>query len=84
MIDEKKTLALLLVWDNDSYTERFLALHPCTCVLQYRLVHLYQTSSQLPGPLPTEVSASLTLLYSLLFSEPINHIQVFGFLLFHL
>jgi hypothetical protein len=84
MIDEKKALALLLVWGNDSYTERFLALNPCTCVLQYRLVQLYQNSLQLPGCLPTEASASLRLLYSLLFSEHINHIQVFGFLLFHL
>jgi hypothetical protein len=24
----------LLVWDKDSHTERFLALLPCSCVLQ--------------------------------------------------
>jgi hypothetical protein len=24
----------LLVWDKDSYTEGFLVLFPCTCVLQ--------------------------------------------------
>jgi hypothetical protein len=24
----------LLVWDKDSYIERFLALLPCTCALQ--------------------------------------------------
>jgi hypothetical protein len=32
--DNKKDIAFLLVWDKDSYTERFLALLPCTCVLQ--------------------------------------------------
>jgi hypothetical protein len=46
------------------------------------LVHLYQTSSLLPGPLPIVASASLRLLYSLLYSEHINHIQVFCFLPF--
>jgi hypothetical protein len=44
--DNKKDTASLLVWDKDSYTERFLALLLCTCVLQLTLVHLYQTSSQ--------------------------------------
>jgi hypothetical protein len=63
----------LLVWDKDSYTERSLALLPCTCVLQSTLVHL------LPGPLPTVASASL---YSLLYSEHINDIQVLDFLPF--
>jgi hypothetical protein len=71
----------LLVWDKDSYTERFLALLPCTCVLQPTLVHFYQTSSLLPGPLPIVVSDSLRLLYSLLYSEHI-HFQVSGFLPF--
>jgi hypothetical protein len=42
----------LLAWDKDSYTERFLALLPCTCILQPKLIHLYQTSSLLPGHLP--------------------------------
>jgi hypothetical protein len=55
----------LLVWDKDSYTERFLALLPCTCVLQPTLVHLYQTSSLLPNPLPEVTSASLN--YYILF-----------------
>jgi hypothetical protein len=72
----------LLVWDKDSYTERFLALLPCTCVLQLTLVHLYQTSSLLSSPLPIVASASLRLLYLLLHSKYINHIQVLGFLLF--
>jgi hypothetical protein len=36
--DNKKDIAFLLVWDRDSYTERFLALLPCTCVLQPTLV----------------------------------------------
>jgi hypothetical protein len=46
------------------------------------LVHLYQTSSLLHSPLPIVASASLRLLYSFLYSEHINHIQVFGFLPF--
>jgi hypothetical protein len=45
------------------------------------LVHLCLISSVLPGPLPIVASASLRLLYSLLYSEHINHIQVLGFLL---
>jgi hypothetical protein len=53
----------LLVWDKDSYTERFLALLPCIYVLQFKLVHLYQTSSLLPGHLPIVTSVSLRLLY---------------------
>jgi hypothetical protein len=53
----------LLVWEKDSCTERFLALLPCTCVLQPTLVHLYQTSSLLPGHLPTVASVSLRLFY---------------------
>jgi hypothetical protein len=56
--DIKKDIAFLLVWDKDSYTERFLALLPCTCVLQPTLVHLYQTSSLLPSSLPIVASAS--------------------------
>jgi hypothetical protein len=77
----------LLVWDKDSYIERFLALLPCTCVLQPTLVHLYQTSSLLPilsSPHPIVASDSLRLLYSVLYSEHINHIQVLGFLPFPL
>jgi hypothetical protein len=46
------------------------------------LVHLYQTSSLLPGHLPIVASASLRLLYSLFYSEYISHIQVLGFLPF--
>jgi hypothetical protein len=57
-------------------------LLPRTCVLQSRLVHLYQTSSLLPSPLPIVASAILRWLYSLLCSEHINHIQVLGFLPF--
>jgi hypothetical protein len=56
-------------------------LLPCTCVLQPTLVY-YQTSSLLPSPLPIVVLASLSLLYLFLYSEHINHIQVFGFLPF--
>jgi hypothetical protein len=78
-IRDNKRDSVLLVWDKDSYTERFLVLFPCTCVLQPTLVHLYQTSSLLPSPLPIVASASLRLLYSLLYSEHINHTQVLGF-----
>jgi hypothetical protein len=80
--DNKKDIVFILVWDKDSYTERFLVLLPCTCELQPTLVHFYQTSSLLPGPLPIVASASLRLLYFLLYSELINHIQVLGFLPF--
>jgi hypothetical protein len=80
--DTKKDIVLLLVLDKDSYTERFLALLPCTCVLQTTLVHLCQTSSLLPGPLPIEASANLRLFYLLLYSGHISHIQVLGFLPF--
>jgi hypothetical protein len=78
----KKDIGFLLLWGKDSYTERFLALLPCTCVLQPTLVHFYQTSSLLPSPLPIGASASLRLLYLLLYSEHINHTQVLGFLPF--
>jgi hypothetical protein len=78
----KKDIVFLLVWDKDSYTKRFLALVPCTCVLKSTLIHSCQTSSVLPGPLPIVASATLRLLYSLLYSEHINHIQVLDFLPF--
>jgi hypothetical protein len=81
-IGNKKDKSFLLVWDKDSYTERFLVLRPCTYELQPTLFHLYQISSLLPGPLPIVASISLRLLYLLLYSEHINHIQVLGLLLF--
>jgi hypothetical protein len=77
--DYKKDIAFLLVWDKVNYTERFLALLPCTSELQLTFIHLYQTTSLLPGPLPIVASANLRLLYLLLYSEHINHIQVLGF-----
>jgi hypothetical protein len=80
--DNKEGTVFSLVSDKDSYMERILALLPCTCVLQPSLVLLYQTSSLLPSPLPRVASASLRLLYLLLYSEHINHIQVLGFLPF--
>jgi hypothetical protein len=46
------------------------------------LVHLCQTSPLLPGPLSIVASASLRLLYSLLYNKHINYIQVLGFLSF--
>jgi hypothetical protein len=44
--------------------QRFLALLPCTSVLQTELIHLYLTSSLLPGhlpilPLPTPVGGGV-------------------------
>jgi hypothetical protein len=80
--DNKKDIVFLLVWDKDSYTERFLALPPCTCILQSTLTHLYQTSSLLLGHIPIVASVTLRLLYSLLCSGHINLIQVLGFLPF--
>jgi hypothetical protein len=80
--DNKKDMAFLLAWEKDSYIERFLALRPCTCVLQPKFVHLYQTSSLLPGYLPIVASASLRLLHSILYNGHIKHFQVLGFLPF--
>jgi fucose 4-O-acetylase-like acetyltransferase len=80
--DNKKNVAFLLVWDKVMYIERFLVFFPCICVLQPTLVHLYQSSSLFPRPLPIAASASLRLPYLLLYSKRINHIQVFGFLPF--
>jgi hypothetical protein len=74
--DNKKDIAFLLVWGKYSYTKRFLAFLPCTCVLQPTLVHLYYTSSLLPSPFPIVASVSLRLLYLLLYSEHFNHIQI--------
>jgi hypothetical protein len=50
--NNKKGIAFLLVWDKGSYTERFLALLLCTCVLQPKLIHLYLTSSLFSSHLP--------------------------------
>jgi hypothetical protein len=79
-IKDMKNMAFLLVRDDDIYTGRFLVLLPCTCILQSTLVHLYQSSSLFLSHLPIVALASLRLLYSLLYSEHINQIQVLGFL----
>jgi hypothetical protein len=50
-------------WDKNSYTERYLALLPCTCVLQPELIYLYQTSLLLLRHLPILTSVVLRLLY---------------------
>jgi hypothetical protein len=55
----KKGIAFLLLLGRDSCAEIFLALLPCTCVLQPALVHLCQTSSLLCGPIFIVASASL-------------------------
>jgi hypothetical protein len=80
--DKKRNMAFLLVWDKGSYTRRFLVLFPCIYVLQSQLVHLYQSSSLHSSPLPMVAPTSLKFLYSLLYREHINHIQVFSFLPF--
>jgi hypothetical protein len=74
--DNKKDIAFLLVWGKDSYTERFLALLPCTCVLQPTLGHLYKTSSPSHSDLCQFKITWFTPL------QYINHIQVLGFLPF--
>jgi hypothetical protein len=77
--DNKKNMEFCY-FEIDSYIGRFLVLFPCICVLQPTLVHLYQTSSLLPSPLPLKMgSATLRLLNLLLYSEHINHTQVFDF-----
>jgi hypothetical protein len=80
--NNKKVIAFLLVWDNYNFTERFLALLPCACILEPELINLYQTSSLLPGHLPLVTSVVLRLLYQLLYSGHIKHFQVLGFLPF--
>jgi hypothetical protein len=76
----KKNIAFLLV--EIRYTERFLLLLPCTCVLQPELINLYQTSSLLPGYLSIATSVSLSLLYLLFYNGHIKRFQVLGFLPF--
>jgi hypothetical protein len=85
-------IRFVLVWSKDSYTKRFLVLLPCICVLQPihiwvaihnpEMVHFCKTSSLLPALLPIVASDSLRLLYSLFYSNHINHIQILGFLPF--
>jgi hypothetical protein len=82
MRNNKRDTTLLLVWHKSSYTERFLALLSCTCVLQPKLVHFYQTSLLLLDSLPIVASVSLRFLYLLLYGGHINHFQVLGFLTF--
>jgi hypothetical protein len=80
--DNEKDIAFSLTWDKDSYIERFLALLPCTCVLQPKLFHLYLTSSLLPIHLPIVASETLRLLYSLLYNGHIKHFHILRFLPF--
>jgi hypothetical protein len=78
----KKDIALLRLWDKYSYSEKFLALIPCTCYckpcwfISTRPLHYFLV------PFPIVFSTSLRLLYSLLNREHINHIEVLGFLFF--
>jgi hypothetical protein len=78
--DHKRNITFLLVWDKDSYTGSLLVLFPCICVLPPQLVHLFLSSSLLPNLLPMVSEASFRFLYSFLYREHINHIQVFYFL----
>jgi hypothetical protein len=78
--DKMRNMAFLLVWYKDNYTGSFLVLFPCMYVLQLQLIHLFQSSSLLPSPLPVVALASLKFRYSFLYSEHIKHIKVFGFL----
>jgi hypothetical protein len=65
----------LLVWDKDSSTKipSIASMHMC---ITTTLVHLYQTSSLLPGHVLIVASASFRLLYLLTYSVHISHIQV--------
>jgi hypothetical protein len=72
--DNKKDIAFLLVWDKDSYTER---LHAHVC---YNAHWIIFATSWPPSHMVT--SASLRLLYLLLYGEHIKHFQVLGFLPF--
>jgi hypothetical protein len=49
-------------------------------VLQLQLFNVFQSSSLVPSPLPMVAPDSLWFLYSFLYIEHINHIQVFGIL----
>jgi hypothetical protein len=74
----KKNMAFLQLWEKGSYAAKFLMLFPCIYVLQPKLVHLYQSSSLIPCPLPIVASVRLRILYSFLYSEYISHIHIFG------
>jgi hypothetical protein len=52
-------MAVLLVWDKDSYTGRFLVLFPFINVLPPKLVNLCRPSSLLSSPLPIVVLVSI-------------------------
>jgi tRNA 2-selenouridine synthase SelU len=53
----------LLVEMRIAIQRDFLALVPCTNVLQTELIHLYLMSTLLPGHLPILTSVVLRLLY---------------------
>jgi hypothetical protein len=67
-------------WDKGSYIERFLALLPCTSVLQPELIlHDLFTTSQSPSHSDL---CRFKVTISLLYSGDIKHFQVLGFLPF--
>jgi hypothetical protein len=55
--------SVFATWDKNSYTQRFLALLPCTSVLQSKLIHFYLTFLLVPDHLPKLTSVIFTLLY---------------------
>jgi hypothetical protein len=72
----------LLDWDKDSYTERFLALLPCTFYITTHIGSSIPDLLTTSCPLPTMAADILRLLYSLLYSEHIKHFKVLGLLSF--
>jgi hypothetical protein len=77
--DNKKDIAFLIICEKDSYKERFLALLQCTYFLQTTFVISTRPLFYFLVPLPIVAFARLRLLYSLLYSEHINHISSLGF-----
>jgi hypothetical protein len=80
IIKDKKNIVFLLVCDKHSYIGRFLVMFPSIHILSPKLVPLHQIYSLLPSPIPIVAPAYWRLLHSFLYSEHINHIQVFGLL----
>jgi hypothetical protein len=77
----KKDIALRL-WDKYSYSEKFLALLPCTCYCKPRWFFSTRPLHYFQDPFPIVSSVNLRLLYSLPNREHINYIEVLGFLFF--
>jgi hypothetical protein len=61
--NDKKNIAFLLVEIRTAIQRDFVALLPYTSILQPELIHLFLTSSLLPGHLPILTSVILRLLF---------------------